>query len=337
MSSSTTVALRATALAATLTLSLGAVAHAATASQFSPSSAVHIRAAASARANAPSPQWIQSHLAQFRHAERGALGGRNTAPYPLDGPWALTVGPGGNLFVANEFANQVLMYNSNLQQQTARTITTAISFPTGMAVDSIGELYVSSITQNDITVYSAGSHTYLPNRTITSNVYKPVSIAIDGLDNLYVDDNFSSVGVYAFNAVFLGNLGLISGTGSIDAVAQHAHFTAVAGSTAIIWGTTTATLENLPGGGSGFSFFVGANMATGAAFDAGDNLYYVSIDRTLNFWSASNGAVSLLTNLSFTPQAIAVDSAHNHIFVSDFQNNAIAVFNLNGQLLTTLH
>lgn len=56
-----------------------------------------------------------------------------------------------------------------------------------------------------------------------------------------------------------------------------------------------------------------------------------------NSFFEKTGATQRLFNLGFVPQGIAVDRNHNHIFVSDYNDNAIMVYTLGGQFVTTLH
>lgn len=93
------------------------------------------------------------------------------SPYPLNEPPGLAVDSNGNLYVANEASNQILVYNANYQQLTARTITTAINAPTGVAFDPHGNLFVANLGSNSITKYSS-SGTELAG-TITQGILDP--------------------------------------------------------------------------------------------------------------------------------------------------------------------
>ncbi|MDQ2857104.1 MAG: hypothetical protein M3R53_00445 [Candidatus Eremiobacteraeota bacterium] len=283
----------------------------------------------------PSPVVTLSRLSAVRAPQRGAAG-TNTATLPLYAPWGMTLAPSGDLYVANLLANQVLVYDRNLVQKTSSTIATGLSHPSAVAFDSTGEVYVSNVASNTINVYSP-NHTYLPTRTIVANVTTPTSIAIDGLDNLYVDENYAAIGVYDFHGSFVCNLPFLSNLGGINAFAQRAHFSAVAGAQQVQFIATAAELETISGNGGFPSGGIGINDPLAVAFDGSDNLYYVAGDLALRSFNTSTSAQAVLATLPFVPAAMAVDSIRGRIFVSDLYHNAIAVYSLTGQLLQTLH
>ncbi|MGA9273680.1 MAG: NHL repeat-containing protein [Candidatus Cybelea sp.] len=83
---------------------------------------------------------------------------------------------------------------------------TLLSFPTGLAMDSRGNIYVANLT-NAITVYAAGAEgNVAPSRTITgpkTRLNSPAGIAIDSQDELFVANQTNYDGhitIYASNA-----------------------------------------------------------------------------------------------------------------------------------------
>ncbi len=293
----------------------------------------------------PSSRWIQSHLQAYRRAPLALSGGSSstTKPYPLNGPWGLTVAPNGNLYVANEYANQVLIYGTNLAQQTGNTITSGLDNPTSVAFDSLGRVYVSNISSSTITVY-APNRTSQPNFTLgsPSNIYRPASIAIDGLDDIYVDNNFGSIGVLNFVGYPLGSIPPNNPDSDINSITQRGHFLAYAGVTRAVLNVAVAQLQGIvngtAGGNSGAYYAIDGNNVRSVTYDTSYNVYIATDDKVIIFTNLSNGAESTFAKLSFYPQGIAIDPRHNHLFVSDFYDNAIAVYALNsGALITTLH
>src|SRR5215471_17165481 len=71
----------------------------------------------------------------------------------LDRPEGLALDANGNLYVANEGSNQVLVYNPNYVLQTTKSITSGLNAPTGVAFDSKGNVYVANRTGNFINGY----------------------------------------------------------------------------------------------------------------------------------------------------------------------------------------
>lgn len=76
------------------------------------------------------------------------------ATKPLINPEGLALDSKGNLYVANEGGNQVLIYNPSYQQLTVKTISINLNGPTGVAFDGSGNLWVSNINSSQIYEYS---------------------------------------------------------------------------------------------------------------------------------------------------------------------------------------
>jgi sugar lactone lactonase YvrE len=84
----------------------------------------------------------------------------------------------------------------------ARTISQGLNFPTALAIDASGNLYVANIDSlpcGSVTVYNAATGDL--EDTITDGICEPVDFAFDSFGNLYVgneqDTNSSNVTVYA--------------------------------------------------------------------------------------------------------------------------------------------
>lgn len=59
----------------------------------------------------------------------------------LNNPGAVAVDAMGNLWVANQGANNILKFNTSYVLQPKATITAGINTPTGIAVDALGNLW----------------------------------------------------------------------------------------------------------------------------------------------------------------------------------------------------
>ncbi|MGA8490065.1 MAG: hypothetical protein WB711_06565 [Terriglobales bacterium] len=125
-----------------------------------------------------------------------SIGQASAATLPLNAPRGLAVDAHGNLYVANQNANDVLVYSPEYVQETAKTITQGISLPTDVTFDSRNNIYVTNGGSNSVTEY-------LPNRTqysmgtITNGINNPWAIAIDPIGNVYVSNNFATVTIYS--------------------------------------------------------------------------------------------------------------------------------------------
>src|SRR5580658_11018632 len=76
------------------------------------------------------------------------------ATLPLNQPWGLALDASGNLYVANNGADQVLTYNSSYAQKSS--ITQGIHNPTGVAIDLYGNLWVVNESNGNVTEYIKG-------------------------------------------------------------------------------------------------------------------------------------------------------------------------------------
>jgi Beta-propeller repeat/NHL repeat len=127
----------------------------------------------------------------------------------LNGPTAIALDTNGKAFVANSFLNignpsgSVTVYPAGgygVAGVPSATITgsnTGLMSPTGIAVDSNDNIYVSnespsSVSNGSITVYTAGSNgNVTPSATIVaantgSGTFDPMGIALDPSGNIYV-------------------------------------------------------------------------------------------------------------------------------------------------------
>ena len=104
-----------------------------------------------------------------------------------------------NVYVANTGKPSVTVYKAGTTK-LLQTIVKGIIYPTAMAFDSAGRLFVAqapgSSSASKVTVYSAGKNQLL--RTIHDGIDGPSAAAFDGSGNLYVtNDKSSTVTVYA--------------------------------------------------------------------------------------------------------------------------------------------
>ncbi|HVI09529.1 MAG TPA: SBBP repeat-containing protein, partial [Candidatus Binatia bacterium] len=118
---------------------------------------------------------------------------------PLNAPRGLAVAANGDLYVANQSGNSILVFNPSYQYLPAKTITAGIDKPSGVAIDPLGNIYVSNWTDGEVTVYSSTGVQNV-NSTI-SGLNAPQGIAVDSIGNIYVDENYQDVRVYGATTV----------------------------------------------------------------------------------------------------------------------------------------
>ena len=141
----------------------------------------------------------------------------------LDLPAAVALDSSGNLYVADQYNNRVLFYPSGSTTATrvygqGGSFTTggankggvsanSLAFPTGVAVDSSGNLYVADGDNSRVLFYLSGSTTATRvygqcgsfttdtanNGGISANsLENPAGLALDSSNNLYVADAYNS-------------------------------------------------------------------------------------------------------------------------------------------------
>lgn len=94
------------------------------------------------------------------------------------------------LYVSDPAADAVLVYDAGRPgSDPVRRITDGIDGPGGLALDSMGNLYVADTRSNRVTVYARGSGT--PKQTYSDGLSSPVDVALDASDDVFVA-NFAS-------------------------------------------------------------------------------------------------------------------------------------------------
>lgn len=258
------------------------------------------------------------------------------ATNPLSGPRGLALDSKGNLYVANQAGNRILVFSPTYA--LIKTITAGVSTPTGVAIDGKGNIYVANEGNNTVTQYSAAG---VQNKggTISNGIQTPESIAIDGIDNVYVVNNYQNVTIYPGNdypaqEFVVGALvrTFTPSPGPVFGIATHGQFFA--------WGSTTQVetqyIDAMLGSGAPTPFGAIADEALAVAFDQDANLYIVNANQTVLVFSfATTKEVSFAT-LDFTAAGIAIDNARSRVYISNQQGDAIAVYSTSGMLLTTI-
>ncbi len=264
------------------------------------------------------------------------IGPASAATNPLSGPRGIALDGKGNLYVANQSGNRILVFSPTYA--LINTIAAGVSTPTGVAIDGKGNVYVSNEGNNTVTQYSAAG---VQNKggTISNGISVPESIAIDGIDNVYVVNNYENVTIYSGNdypaAEFIEGQFVRTFTpspGPVFGIATHGQFFA--------WGSTTLVetqyIDAMLGSGAPTPFGANADEALALAFDQNANLYIVNANQTVLLFNFATTKEVTFATLDFTPAGIAVDNARSRVYISNQNGNAIAVYSTSGTLLTTI-
>ncbi|MFZ1005445.1 MAG: NHL repeat-containing protein [Candidatus Sulfotelmatobacter sp.] len=261
------------------------------------------------------------------------LASASFAATPLNNPTALAIDAQGNLWVANQGANNILKFNPNYVFQPKATVTAGINAPTGIAFDPNGNLWVVDSVNGEINKYTNGVQNTAA--TITDGIVSPAGLAIDGLGNIWVANAFSNVTVYAEKSPYTAQPALIQtftpGT-SVYSIAI------VGGSFA--WGTLSqveltgieSELVQTPS-----SIIVPKSKTSLTLAGAAKGvLYMASIAGTVNVYNPAKKTTTQFLNLGAVPPGIAVDSAHGRVYISNGASNTISVYSTAGTLLHTI-
>lgn len=251
---------------------------------------------------------------------------------PLNSPQGLALDSKGNLYVANNGGNQILIYGPAYAQQTAKTISKSVSSPSSVVVDALGNIWVANLSggpsgTGTLTQYST---TGVLTNTFTDGIDYPYALATDGIGEIWVENNFNTVVVYpSYGGVPIKTF---SFSQPVTGLATHNMWIAIGGNTSTqLWEIGTYLTGTYTVGG------VQPSDAYSLAWDSAGNTFYGTIQDTLNVTNATTNVTSELVNLGYFPWGIAVDHARGRVYVSDANKNQINVYSTTtGALLHTI-
>jgi DNA-binding beta-propeller fold protein YncE len=251
----------------------------------------------------------------------------------LNNPSALAVDAKGNLWVANQGANNVLKFNASYVLQLNATITAGINTPTGIALDALGNVWVVDSVDSEVTEYVSGVQNTAA--TITDGIVSPAGLAIDGLGNIWVANAFSNVTVYAENAPFAAHASLIQ----TFTPGTPVYSIAIVGGS-LAWGSLsqsslTAIESELVRTPSTLAI---PNSKTTLALAGGAKglVYMANIDGTISVYTPATNTTTQFLNLGAVPSGIIVDKARGRVYISNGAANTISVYSTAGVLLHTI-
>jgi DNA-binding beta-propeller fold protein YncE len=251
-------------------------------------------------------------------------------------PTGLAVDPNtGNLYVANQLSNTVVVFDKNLVQQAKLTITAGLSQPISLAIDptlgSTGTLYVGNIGSTPrITTYALGG-TQISNNAFPA--FRPYALAIGADHVLYEFDNASTLYIYntvvrtftiqSFSASQIQNKPGLAAIGSDNGLffygdGQQIDFS----SEPDLW-RFNGTIRVSPLGpiaGSTFAMNFD-NFHNSFITDPTNKAIIAQVGAEIN-------AFTLIKNLTSIPSGIALDKPRNRLFVSFPSANLVKVYTI---------
>src|ERR1017187_2048500 len=319
-------------------------------------------------------------LAGMSNSSVGSADGMGSAAR-FYSPVGVAVDSAGNVYVADT-------YNHTIRKVTPAGLVTTLAGsagwrggadgtgsgarfygPTGVAVDSAGNVYVADAGNNEIRkVTPAGVVTTLAGNTVSSGsadgtgsaarFYQPTGVAVDSAGNVYVADarnntvrKVTSAGVVTTLVGSAGSSGSVDGTGSAARFYQPTGvavdsagnvYVADAGNNTIRKVmpagvvTTLAGSAGWDGGADGTSSVARFYGPAGVAVDSAGNVYVADRENNTIRKVAPAGVVTTLAGSAwagsadgtgaaaqfYLPYGVAVDSAEN-IYVADTYNHTI--------------
>ena len=292
-------------------------------------------------------------------------------------PYSVAVDSAGNLYVADSWNHKIRKITSGGVVTTlagsgsagsVNNTGTAASFyyPTGVAVDSAGNVYVADFNNNKIrkitsggvvtTLAGSGSAAFSDGQGAEAGFNLPSGVAVDSAGNVYVADSSNGRIRKITSGGVVTTLAGSGGTGSGDGTGAEASFYLPSGVAVDSAGnvyvadknnnrirkiTPVGVVTTLAGSGNAaFADATGAvasfNNPTGVAVDSAGNLYVADQKNHKIRKITSGGVVTTIagsgnavfadgtgTGASFNnPYGVAVDSAGN-LYVCDQSNNRI--------------
>lgn len=263
------------------------------------------------------------------------------AQIPLNSPSGIVFDSQGNLYVANNGSNQILIYNPQLVQTSS--ISEGLSGPNRLAFDSLANLYVSNGNNNSITVYDPSGN-QITSKTITNRVNRPLGVAVDSSGNVFVSNNgTNNIAAYNSDGALIGTL------------SRDNHHRLIAPGVMAILGPNLY-LGTGPTVGQSYTNSYNIDLLltgharevqtyfdtfdegpTGIAFDWAGNVYidYFYTGTAVKYSPFNNMLLTIKYASYGQGEGIAVDQQGN-IYIA-FGPNTINIYDASGKLINTLH
>ncbi len=223
--------------------------------------------------------------------------------------------------------------------QVLSTGSTSLMSPSGIAVDTAGNIYIADTGHNQIVTINPQGMAAVLSVALTPGLSSPGGLAVDGSGNLYIADSgnnrvveVSSAGVGS--VVDLGAVTLNSPQGV--AVDRSGNL--------FIADTGNSQIVEVPSGGSAAVLSITGVIPTtpvGVGTDITGKLYIADVSGNRIVTVAAGGVVGVALTISggvtlSAPRAVAVDGIGN-VFIADMGNNRIAEVDTagNGSVLQT--
>jgi sugar lactone lactonase YvrE len=208
-------------------------------------------------------------------------------------------------------------------------VSSGISFPTGVAVDSSGNLYIADNGNGAIDELVKSTNTL---NTLVPGLHSPYGVAVDAKGNVYIADSSDSAikewVASSQTVITLVSSGLVFPTGvAVDASGN----VYIADQTANVikeWVASSKTVTTLVSSKLSFPY--------GVAVDASGNVFIADTgDSVIKEWVASSQTLTTVVSSVNFPIGVAVDGSGN-LYIADTGDNAVVVLPPSSQTPITL-
>ena len=278
--------------------------------------------------------WTASSNASFLHISSGSASGTGSAVVVFTIDAFTGTGTRTGTLTVGGLTLTVTQAGTDYRQATGLTTlvpsTAGLTWPSDVAVDGGGNVFISDSRNNAIKEWSATAQTV--STLVSSGLADPQGLAVDGAGNVYIAD-FNNSAIKKWNTadglVAVVSSGISTPYGvAVDAFGNI--YVADSGNQeGKEWTASTGTLSTLVPSGM--------QVPWGAAVDSAGNFYVSDSNFSLiTKWNAATQTAATLvsTNLN-SPTGLAVDGAGN-IYIANSDNSQIKEWNASTQKLTTL-
>jgi sugar lactone lactonase YvrE len=210
---------------------------------------------------------------------------------------------------------------SILISQVTRLILSGVGV--GVAVDGLGNVYVTDTANNAVREWSAS--TQLVTTLVSSGLDHPAGVAVDSQGNVYFADNKNNAikewSVSTGAVTSLVSSGLISPVGVAVDSQGNVYFSDTGHNAIDEWNAATRQVTILVDDVDNKTLL---NIPLGVAVDADGNVYVANAgNNTIKKWSVATKALSTLVSSGLsTPYGVAVDGDGN-VYIADSGHKAI--------------
>ncbi|MFI5136861.1 MAG: putative Ig domain-containing protein [Sphingobacteriales bacterium] len=249
----------------------------------------------------------------------------------LNAPYGVTVGPSGNIYVADANNGVIREYSSSGTYLGTFGVTGYMTHPLRIVFDSSGNAYVLNVSGGTGVVYkfsSTGAYVATLNPRGGTGFISGFAIAIDASNNLFVSETGNG-NVYEFTTA-----GVSSNTIAITGGNPEGIVTDPSGNFYVVGRGNRAVYKYNAAGTLISTVVTGLNTPYGLAIDGSGNLYVG--DSGTGLVSEYNASGTLITSISglTNPEGIATDASDN-VYVTDATNGTLIKYStIGGYYLT---